>query len=67
MNRAISQPWKEAEGTKVEMDHYSHDLSQHRVPPGGHRVTGGLGWAGLEGTFKVHLVQPPAMHRDIFH
>lgn len=48
-NKAISQPWKEAEGAKVEMDHCSHDLSQHRVPPGGHRIResqNGLCWKG---------------------
>lgn len=26
-NRAISQPWKEAEGSKAEMEHCSRDLS----------------------------------------
>jgi len=24
-------------------------------------------WFGLEGTFQGHLVQPPAMSRDIYH
>lgn len=50
-NRAISQPWKEAEGTKAEKRHYSHDLSQHRGPLGGHRIRVtewvGLGHVGL--------------------
>ena len=26
-----------------------------------------IAWFGLERTFKDHLVQPPAMGRDIFH
>ena len=50
-NRAISQPWKEAEGAKTKTEHCSHDLSQHRVPPGGHGITesqNGLGWVGRD-------------------
>lgn len=50
-NGAISQPWKEAEGTKAEKKHYSHGLSQHGKALGGHtfKVTEwvGLGQVGL--------------------
>jgi len=45
---------------------FHRDVSQHQwdeQSAGNHRITG---WFGLEGTFRGHLAQPPAVRRDIF-
>lgn len=70
-NRAISLPWKEAEGTKADKRHYSHELSQHGRALGGHTESQNgldwarLGWVELERTFKGHRVQSPLLWPSI--
>jgi len=53
-----------------EVDNLRMDIHAHKWPQtsprgmGHYRITE---WFGLEGTFQGHLVQPPAMSRDIFN